>query len=379
MTGSPHPELTNLPRRLLDSLGEGVSIAGADGTIVYSNQAADRILGVPRTELPSKEWADHYGMFLPDGRTRFPADQWPLIRALRGEATNEIEMVVRNRTHPWDVRIAVTGRPMRDESGEIVGATVVFRDVTDLSGAQAALARANDELRRVQALKDDLSAFVMHDLNGPLTGILALSELMIVSGDGLSEEALESLMELKGLADALHRMVVDLLDLKVSEDGALRPEREVVSVDDMLLQVCRVAGPRASLAGKRVQSVGSEAGLCVCADHDFLFRTLQNLVDNGIKYAPAGSAITVSARPGTPNTVRFEVWDEGPGVPPELQEAIFDKYARLERDHRMGPRQSRGLGLRFCRIAVEAQRGRIWVENAEPRGARFCIELPVPR
>jgi signal transduction histidine kinase len=94
-----------------------------------------------------------------------------------------------------------------------------------------------------------------------------------------------------------------------------------------------------------------------------------------LRYAPGGSVV-LSVRRGREGHARFEVSDDGPGVPPEFRERIFDMYAKIERDERGRHRDSRGLGLRFCRVAVEAQRGRIWVEDNEPTGARFCIELP---
>lgn len=378
MTGSSRPELTEMTRRLLDSLGEGVSVADTSGSIVYSNRAADRILGLAATDRPPAEWADYYGIFLPDGRTRYPADQYPLVRALRGESTNDVQMVVRNKAHPWAIRIAVTGRAIRDPDGEITGATVIFRDVTDLVGAQASLARANDELRRIQALKDDLYAFVMHDLNGPLTGVLALSELLSAE-ERLTEDARASVAELHNLADSIHRMVGDLLDLKVSDDGALEPHFSNLVVHELFQELHQMISPRAVVAGRKVVVSDQVLGLNVYADPDLLLRTLQNLVDNGLKYAPHGGTIRVEAREGSPGTVRFLVCDDGPGVPEELRDAIFEKYARIERSEPVAARRSRGMGLRFCRVATEAQRGRIWVEDGEPSGARFCLELPVPR
>lgn len=378
MTGPSHPAFSDLPRWLLDSLGEGISIADAEGRIVYSNKAADRILGKPATGGPPKDWADYYGIFMADGRTRFPTDHYPLVRALRGESTNEVEMVVRNRAQPWDVRIAATGRPLLDSTGEVVGATVVFRDITALSRAQVELAETNEELRRMQQLQEELSTFVVHDLNGPLTGILTLTELLLLE-DGLGEETRRSIGDLRELAHSLHAIAVDLLDLRVAEDGMLRPAREVLAMDDVLAEVGAAMGPRAELAEKRLSISGTGAGLEVFADPDLLRRTLQNLVDNSIKYAPPGGTILLRACPGEAGMVRIEVADEGPGIPPDYRERIFDKYASVERDEALGNRRSRGLGLRFCRVATEAQGGRVWVEDASPTGARFCVELRAGR
>jgi signal transduction histidine kinase len=372
--GSRRPDYSDLPRALLDSLGEGVTIANAEGRIVFSNTTADRILGVGATDRPPEEWAAHYGVFLPDGTTPFPVEAYPLVRALRGEATDDVEMFVRNTSVPDGVTIAVTGRPRRDERGTISGATVVFRDVTALRRAQAQLLASNEELRRAHELKDELMAFVIHDLNGPLTGILALTELLLLD-DSVGEAVYEHLVDLRGLSQSLHVIVRNLLDLRVADDGVLRPVVEVLQVGPLVAEIHETVRPRALLAGKTVEVEGLGRELHVRADADLLWRTLYNLLDNSVKYAPEGTTIRLRVDPGE-GTVRFRVYDQGPGIPESMRELIFEKYSRVERGDGVRVRESHGLGLRFCRVATEAQGGRIWVEDDTPRGVCFCLELP---
>jgi signal transduction histidine kinase len=109
-------------------------------------------------------------------------------------------------------------------------------------------------------------------------------------------------------------------------------------------------------------------------DEELMRRVLQNLVDNCIKYGPAGGTIDIDAA-SAPNKLAISVRDQGHGVPEDLRERIFEKYARIEREPSGRHRDSRGLGLRFCRLAVEAHGGRIWVEDNRP-GAIFRVELP---
>lgn len=137
-----------VPIGVLDALGDGVTFADERGHIVFSNKAADRILGVAATDLPPAEWSAHYGVFLPDGSGPFPSDEYPLVRALRGEETTGVQMLIRNEMHPAGVLITATGRPMRDENGRIAGASVVFRRVADGSAALAALRAELESLRR---------------------------------------------------------------------------------------------------------------------------------------------------------------------------------------------------------------------------------------
>lgn len=131
-----------LVRSALESLGEGVTLCDREGRIVYSNPAADRILGTRATDASPESWAEHYGVFLPDGTAPFPTDRYPLLRALEGEETTDVEMLIRNPGVPEGSIIAATGRPVHDDSGEIIGASVVFRDVTRLRSVESELRKA---------------------------------------------------------------------------------------------------------------------------------------------------------------------------------------------------------------------------------------------
>ncbi|HET7786859.1 MAG TPA: PAS domain-containing protein [Myxococcales bacterium] len=139
-----------VPLAVLDALGDGVTLADERGRIVFSNEAADRILGIPATDSRPEDWSAYYGVFMPDGSGPFPSDQYPLVRALRGEETSGVEMLIRNPSNPAGVRITATGCPMRDENGRIAGASVVFRRV---GGGTASLAALRAEL---QSLRDEL-------------------------------------------------------------------------------------------------------------------------------------------------------------------------------------------------------------------------------
>ena len=139
-----------VPHDVLDSLGDGVMVVNVDEHFVFSNRAADRILGRSIPDAGPDAWASHYGVFQVDRTTPFQVDDYPLIRALRGEETENVEIFVRNPGVPDGVLISVTGRPLRDASGTITGASVVFRDVTALREQERALAGAHEELRRIE-------------------------------------------------------------------------------------------------------------------------------------------------------------------------------------------------------------------------------------
>jgi K+-sensing histidine kinase KdpD len=359
---------------VLHSLGEGVSIADTSGTIIFSNRAADRILGVGTSGGPPDEWTDHYGVYLPDETTPFPVSGYPLVRALEGEETRDVEMFVRNAQLPEGVLIAVTGRPLLDAAGRVAGAAVVFRDITALRRAEDEIKAAVAALHETQRLKDELSTFLVHDFKGPLTSIMVSADLLQMAG-GRAEDP-ESVEDIREGARMLHRMVLDLLDIQLAEDGGLKLTREDVSVAGLLNEVREATAPRAAASDQRMVMRAATDDFTVVADLDLMRRVLQNLVDNCVKYGPQGGTIWMDASRHGDGSVLLRVCDEGPGVPPDMRERIFEKYARFERDAATPRRDSRGLGLRFCRVVVEAHGGRVWVEDHEPRGACFCVELP---
>ncbi|MEX2530500.1 MAG: ATP-binding protein [Gemmatimonadota bacterium] len=373
MNHRPTRPTTPDPTRIqaaLAALGEGITLADRSGRITYSNPAADEILGTGPSGAPPEEWAEHYGVFIPGTNDPFPAERYPLVRALRREATNDVEMSIRNRAHPEGILISVSGRPVTNGDGEVTGAAVVFRDVTALRNAEAELRRTVVSLRELQAQKDELIGFLVHDMQGPLTAILASANLMETDA-GRSAHDLEGLAGIADGARSLHRMVLDLLDIQMGEDGRLEPVLERVRVLPVLQRAA--AGARAR---GRVVAVDVEDALEADADPELLRRVVANLVANCVKYCKEGTPISVAAVRTGSGGLRLSVRDEGPGVPTELRDAVFEKYARLERDTGRRHRESRGLGLRFCKVAVEAHGGRIWVEDNEPTGAAFVLELP---
>ena len=358
---------------VLHSLPDGVTLADAEGRIIFSNAAADRILGTTAaTDASSDEWSAHYGVFLLDGSTPFPTSEYPLLRALCGEHPHDVEMLVRNEARPDGAIISVSGRPLfADES--IIGAAVVFRDVTRLRRVQAELERTVEELTTAQKAKDELAAFLIHDLKSPLTAITGLCDLITVDNLHDKEQVIDDVQTIKESAWRLNGMVVDLLDIQMAEDGALDIDASELVLAEMLEHVAESAGRFARARGHRIE-VDCEPDVSLVADPDLLYRLVMNLVDNCFKYGPEGGGIWLTGKTKEGGPVVITVRDEGPGVPAELRERIFEKYSLIERDQGR-VKDSRGLGLRFCGVVAEAHGGRIWVEDAEPRGARFCVEL----
>ncbi|MEX2528464.1 MAG: ATP-binding protein [Gemmatimonadota bacterium] len=366
-----HEHDPQLLRAALGALGEGISLADARGRIFYSNPAADRILGVTATDTAPETWAQYYGVFVPGTETPFPTEEYPLVRALAGEKTDDVLMFIRNRAVPDGALISVTGRPVGNGDGTIKGAAVVFRDVTELKEAESGLRTALTRLEEAQEQKSELVGFLVHDMKSPLTAIIAGAQLLMSSG--LKGEDKQDLTAIMQSAQTLHRMVLDLLDIQVGEDGHLGVQSEEISLSELFRTAAAGVKPRGAIV-----IIDCPTAHPVHADASLLQRVVANLVDNCIKYGPRGGRIWLEGQSVGDGRTVIRVRDEGPGVPPELREAIFERYAQVERASGHRREGSRGLGLRFCKVAVEAHGGRIWVEDGHPQGAVFCVELPPP-
>lgn len=359
---------------VLDAIVSGVTLADADGRIVFSNDAADRILGVSAaTGSSSDEWSAFYGVFLPDGETPFPAADYPLALALAGESTRDITMFVRNDVIADGAYLEVSGEPLRDGDGRIVGAAVVFRDVTRLRKTHRQLEETVERLEEIQRKKDELSAFVVHDLKSPLTGIITTCDLLAM-GD-LGDQTHGDVMAIRAAAHRMNQMVVDLLDIQLSEEGALELDTAEVEVNQLFVEVAEATSSRL-ISTDQILAMVTTDPVVLYLDRALIARVLVNLIDNCAKYGPQGGTIQMDAVRNGDESVTLRVWDDGPGVPTELRDEIFDKWARIEREDGERSEGSRGLGLRFCKVVVEAHGGEIWVEDAEPAGARFCVRLP---
>lgn len=232
-----------------------------------------------------------------------------------------------------------------------------------------------EQLRRRQELRETLTDFLVHDLRSPLTNVISgLETFKLTVQDQLSPEDAE-LLELSLIgAHRLLTMVNSLLDLRKMEEGKFPLYLKEFSPEDAISEAIRQVQLWAKQNGTIIRTEVAPDLPNLVADRWVLIRVLVNLLSNALKYTPAGKTITVSAQ-GTDEGIHFAVTDEGPGIPKEYVDRIFDRFVQVEA-RKAGAPVGTGLGLTFCKLAVEAHGGRIWLESEVGKGTTVHFLLP---
>jgi signal transduction histidine kinase len=237
------------------------------------------------------------------------------------------------------------------------------------------LAERLRQLRAAEALRQQLTHLLIHDLNGPLSALkVNLSILLAGLEEPLRPQQQAILTNALGNAEHLSRLIRTLLDIARLEEGRLPVKQEPLSLAALAATACREQEAAFRAKGVTLEDALPPDLPPVLGDEDLLSRVLDNLLRNALEFTPAGGRVTVSAG-GEAGGVILSVRDTGQGIPAAFREKIFDKFAQAEVGAQ-GGRRGTGLGLTLCRLAVEAHDGRIWVESAEGRGSCFFVALP---
>jgi signal transduction histidine kinase len=240
----------------------------------------------------------------------------------------------------------------------------------DLESRNRELHQTNLELRRLQELRDNLTHMIVHDLRSPLTGVVVAFDVLGYEAHLLSKQTQGTLRTAnKALGDVIS-MINAVLDVTKIEAGELRPN---LTTCDLVAIVREAAAKLELLRGDR--SVDLECpieSLPIRIDRDLISRVVQNLVGNALKFTGKTGSIRLRIEP-LPQRVRVSVIDDGPGIPQEHHTRIFEKFGQVDSDR---PRVGTGLGLTFCRLAVQAHSGSIGVESEPGKGSVFWFELP---
>ena len=251
--------------------------------------------------------------------------------------------------------------PFPGEEGTPHGVVLTFNDAT--------------ERHRLEAIRRDFVANASHELRTPLTSIRGFVEALEDGAVDEPQTAQRFLGKIRTHADRMAALVEDLLELGRLESGARAPEPEETLLSEVAEDV--VASFAGAATRKDVSLRRTDRGAPpVVTDPERLRRILENLVDNAVKYTPAGGRVEVTTSAGPDGSARIEVADNGPGIAGEHVARIFERFYRVDkaRSRELG---GTGLGLSIVRHLAESVGATVSVESEPGRGSRFRVLLPV--
>jgi NtrC-family two-component system sensor histidine kinase KinB len=259
-------------------------------------------------------------------------------------------------------------------SGHEVPIQVYVREIeTDELSRLQWILRDITEQKKLDTLRDDLTSMIYHDLRSPLANIVSsldLLETMLPPAD----TAMKSLLAISmRSSERIQRMIESLLDLSILEAGQPIGSRAPANVSDLIYESVEAVVSTVNNKSQSISYKVDEHLPRVLVDQDMIRRVVTNLVENASKYSVANTNIEIGAR-CKDDQVMVWVQDHGAGIPASEQERIFDKFTRLKTEN--GPK-GLGLGLAYCKLAVQAHGGRIWVESGLGVGSRFIFTLPI--
>jgi two-component system sensor histidine kinase VicK len=349
---------------VLDNMVEGVFACDRRGGLTHTNAAGLRLLHLSPAVGDSRATAELVTSVLrplhPDGRPFSPAEL-PLVRALAGEVIVEEDEVLENPDSHRPVFLRSSAAPIRDASGGIAGAVAVARDVT--------------EVVEFDRLKDEFIRVAAHELKTPVAILKGYALTLMRSDQTLSSRSRRRLEAIDRGAERINRIVEDLVDVSQAFLDRLHLSPAPVDLDELVRET--VASVRASELHRVAVRREDTGPLTVRADAGRTRQALGNLLNNAIKYSPAGGTIEVVLsidRAG--GEAGASVRDHGVGIPAQRQGGIFRLFYRAHTDtpHDYG---GMGVGLYMAQELIKRQGGRIWFESGEGEGSTFSFTLPL--
>ncbi|MBY0554372.1 HAMP domain-containing histidine kinase [bacterium] len=232
-----------------------------------------------------------------------------------------------------------------------------------------------DQTKNALITRDQFLAVVSHDLKNPLSSV-AMGASLLRAGLSKIKNSEENYLEILEIIERnvahMDRMISDLLDVERMSNNKLMLNTRTNNISELLKECMDLFAPIVLNKSYTVSVEASIDKILVEIDHDKILQVLSNLVGNALKFSPKGSAIVLSTRK-TENTVEVSVSDNGPGIPQEKINEIFERFSQLKSDDRRGL----GLGLFISKWIVEAHKGKIWVQSEIGKGSSFTFSLPM--
>lgn len=338
-------------RELFEDSIDPILITDGRGTILEVNRQAQKTTSISDVELRDVNIAD---LEVVD-TDRLGAE----FSSLSNGETVSYEARLHNR-QGVDMPVQVYARAINTGPEERVNIQWILRDLT--------------ERRELDRLREDLTAMIYHDLRSPLSNIVSSLDMLSMLLSKVPDDNVQTMLDIaRRSTDRIQRLTASLLDVHRLELGQAIGRRIAVQIGEVTADAVAVIQPAAAARSQAICSSVDQDLPPVMGDPDMIRRVLINLLDNAIRFTPDMGSIQIKVGLHDDEVVT-SVSDSGPGIPAVYQDRIFEKFNRFgAKDTHRGL----GLGLAFCRLAVTAHGGRIWLESEPECGATFKFTLPV--
>jgi NtrC-family two-component system sensor histidine kinase KinB len=362
---------SNRMRAILDSTRDGVILLDTHGLLIDFNPSAERLLGITLEDRANLRFAEtlmsqaQAGELGEGGYSE--AEIGDLVRILQEEPDRITRRQFARFVHGQFTHIEEIGSPVTDLNHSIMGRLLVLRDVS--------------EEKMLEAYREDITHMIVHDLRAPLGSIISALTLAMESINDPSTNYMVGTTLDVSLASAykLLRLVDSLLDIAKLEKRQMLMKFAPAKMSMMVNESHKTLTSSVSAANITIEIKVAEDLPDVYVDSDKIQRVLVNLLDNAIRYTPTNGTILLQAQVmENRKKMLVQIADSGSGIPPEERERVFDKFTtQVKKGPLRGPKGS-GLGLTFCKLAIEAHGERIWVDEKSPlSGACFSFTLPL--
>ena len=363
-----------LTARLLASIVESSNDAiigkSLDGVIQSWNAAAERFFGYTAEQVIGR----HISLVIPPDRL---AEEEQIIASLREGKRIEQYETERVRCDGQRIMVSLTISPIKDATGNVIGASKIARDVTHQKRLEDDLRRLAADLSENDRRKNEFLATLAHELRNPLAPMSNMLEVVKrADGDGETLKRAHDTIE-RQLAQMV-RLVDDLLDLNRITHDRLELRRSDVELSSVIQQAVEVARPLIDAAGHNLIIELSAEPIYLHADRARLAQVFGNLLNNSCKYTRPNGEITLTAKRSDDEVV-VSVKDDGAGIPPDKLESIFDMFMQVDRTAERS-QDGLGIGLTLVKRMTEMHGGSIEARSAgEGRGSEFVVRLPILR
>jgi len=331
---------------VFDSMVEGVVLLDREGRIQLANRQFMELFGLTKDSRGQTLMEATRMHELAELVSGLSADQPILDGELRPPGFTE----------RW---LEVNAAAMFDNVQSRRGTVVVFHDLT--------------RLKKLERTREEFVANVSHELRTPLSLIKGYTETLLDGAKDNPEVALKFLQTIDRNAERLKLLIEDLLTISELESGRMRLQLQTVALQPFVAKLVEDFKPRAS--SRNVRLASEMPDLSANADPNRVGQVLSNLVDNAIKYGRNEGTVTIRAKLVDDGRIELCVADDGPGIPEEARERIFERFYRVDKA-RSREQGGTGLGLSIVKHIVQSHGGKVWVESEMGKGSRFYFSLP---